>query len=99
MAKSAASAPRRNYLDGWMKLLGAKNKDLAPAARVTPSYISNLRRNARKPTVDVMLAISEALRVSVNDLYRPAPAESAVATLREYAPETLRTITKRARRA
>ena len=99
MAKTAQTSPRRNYLGDWMTLLRVRNKDLVRPAGVTASYISNLRRNARTPTVDVMLAISEALGVSVNDLYRPAPSDQAVATLRDYAPETLRTITKRARRA
>jgi Helix-turn-helix len=100
MAKVRKASPRTNYLGAWIDLLGPKLKDVAEAAHVTPSYVSNICRNdGKKPSIDVMLAISEFLDVPLNDLYKPPPAKASVAALGDYLQRTRETLLKKVGRS
>lgn len=78
---------RRFYLGAWLKYLGHRQADLARATGLTESYISNLVNQQKEgPTPEVLLGISEALDITVNDLYSPPPTLEAAEAIREMTP-------------
>ena len=87
----AKTVHRKLYLSEWMARLGVRPVDLARGAGISESYISTLRAGKLKknPTPDVLLAISDALRITVNEMYSPPPNPAAVAAIRELQPDTV----------
>ena len=88
MGKLPTRTYRPIYLAQWMEALGRRPIDLAkPHTSVTASYISNLCSPARiNPSAIVMLEISEALGVTVNDLYQKPPSSGLMDALASYSP-------------
>lgn len=71
-------AARRLHLGEWLDRLGIKQTELAAAVGITDQYVSELvsPKKIKKPTPDLLLAISEFLGITVNDLYSPPPSRA-----------------------
>lgn len=72
---------RRMYLGEWLNRLEVKQGQLAKGVGVSATYISELvnpksGEAAKNPTPGLLLAISEFLGITVNDLYAPPPSRS-----------------------
>jgi transcriptional regulator with XRE-family HTH domain len=100
MGRSLKKEARKNFLGAWIDLLEAEQKAVADAAGVGASYISNICRNVgKRPSIDVMLNISEFLGVSVNDLYKEPPPKSTLDRMADYSPMTRETLLRKRNRA
>jgi len=70
---------RKIYLGEWIEALGRDRKDVAAGAGIDVSYVNNLIGGGKgNPSAHVMLALSEYLGISVNDLYRPPPPKPTI---------------------
>jgi DNA-binding Xre family transcriptional regulator len=75
------------HLGGWIKILGAKQKDVAKAGGIGESYLSLLISGEKDdPSGRILYRISEYLGVTVNDLYQPPPPPSQVEKLGRVPP-------------
>lgn len=89
MGKLPTRIYRTIYLAEWMDVLGVRPVDLEESTSITASYISNLSDpggRRQNPSAIVMLEISEALGITVNDLYTKPPTASIVETLATISP-------------
>ncbi len=78
-----APAKRKFYLGQWIRCLDLKQVDVANAADITEGYLSALISNPKKnPTAEVLLAISEFMELTINDLYRPPPPKAEMEAAR-----------------
>lgn len=85
--------PRVLFLGLWLRRLGKRPVDVARAAHVGESYISSLISGKKKnPGIDVLLDISEFLEISINDLYRPPPAQEMFERLQKLTPSQIATL-------
>lgn len=86
MARSPRPQYRPLFIGPWIIRLGRKPSEIAKAVGVGESYLSLLISGDKKnPSGALLLAISEELGISVNDLYRRPPSQEvtdAVTTLR-----------------
>lgn len=90
MGKTPRRTYRPIYLQEWLEAVGAKPADVARAAAVGESYISNIIAGRKEnPSAHVLLAISEHLGITVNDLYRRPPPESSLSHLTSLSPAAL----------
>ncbi len=70
-----------------MARLGRKAVEIARAADVTESYISELASGKKpNPSLPVLFAIVDELGISVNDLRRPPPPASALEAAQKLDP-------------
>lgn len=97
MGSRRDKAKRRNHLASWLEFFDVGPGEVAKAIKVNPSYVSNIARNAKNPSADVMLDLSEYFGITVNDLYEQAPPKAAVTSLSRYHPQTRDAILKRLR--
>jgi transcriptional regulator with XRE-family HTH domain len=75
-------AERKLYLGEWLARLDRKPVDLARAVGVTEPYISELISGRKdNPSPLLLLAISEWLGITVNDLYIAPPSASELAAV------------------
>lgn len=87
MGKLPTRTYRKLYLQEWLEVTGHEQGGAAASAGVDASYISNLVAGRKpNPSAHVLLAISEYLGVTVNDLYRRPPPESSLTALSELSP-------------
>lgn len=87
MGKLPKRQYRQLYLAEWIEATGRDITGAAKAGDVDPSYISNLSGGRRaNPSAHVLYGISEYLGITINDLYKPVPAEGHVSAMRELSP-------------
>lgn len=88
MAKRNPQEIREIFLGDWLKRAGIGPTEAAKIAGCTQSYISNISSGAR-PNVNTLylLPISEALGITVNDLFRKPPSEAQLAPMKALSPE------------
>jgi transcriptional regulator with XRE-family HTH domain len=90
---SRSKPPRRLFLGLWLKRLNRKQAEIAEAAGITPTYVSELVNDPGKnPSPTVLLDISEALGLTVNDLYNMPPAIEATEAAGKLNPAQLATL-------
>jgi len=63
-----------NPIKVWREHRRLTQQQLAAAAGITAPYLSQLERNRRVGTVEVLAAVARALAVSLDDLVSPAEA-------------------------
>ena len=77
-------------LGQWIRRLDLRQVDVARDAHITESYLSTLISNPqKKPTPDVLIALSNAIGITVNDLYRLPPPTTAVEATQKLTPQQL----------
>ena len=87
MGKLPKRTYRPLYIGQWIIRLGRKPREVAAAAGIDESYLSNLiSGEKRNPSAAVLFDISDVLGITVNDLYRPPPPASAVERAGELSP-------------
>lgn len=57
-----------NRVTVWREFRGLSGKELAKAAGIAPSYLSNIETGKRDGTIGTMKKIAEALKVTIDDL-------------------------------
>lgn len=57
-----------NRVTVWREYRGLSGKELAKAANIAPSYLSNIESGKRDGTIGTMKKIAEALGVTIDDL-------------------------------
>jgi DNA-binding XRE family transcriptional regulator len=57
-----------NRVTVWRELRGLSGKELAKAAGIAPSYLSNIETGKRDGTIGTMKKIADALKVTIDDL-------------------------------
>jgi transcriptional regulator with XRE-family HTH domain len=65
-------------------------EDLAPAAKMHPSYLSGIERGIRNPTWSKLCGLADALGVSVSTLAGEAEEEAVIARIAKAARMRLR---------
>ena len=85
MRKRGEPIPRDMFLGQWMTFFDKGPTELANAANCSAGYISNMAAD-RKGNINVLflLPISEALGITVNDLFKPPPTKAQAAQLQNY---------------
>jgi transcriptional regulator with XRE-family HTH domain len=87
MGKLPRRQYRNIYLDEWLAATGRDRAGAAVAGGVDQSYLANMVAGRKmNPSAHVLLAISEYLGITVNDLYRPPPPESLVSRFGDISP-------------
>jgi transcriptional regulator with XRE-family HTH domain len=81
--------PPRLYLKEWRELRGYTQEELADRAGTTQSTIGKYERGERRPDIDVLAAIAEALDLRADDLLRDPHRPSADRLLRGQPPEVI----------
>jgi transcriptional regulator with XRE-family HTH domain len=93
MGKLPARKYRPLYIGEWLAATGHGVAETAKSVGVDPSYISNMISNRRRnPAAHVLLAISEYLGVTVNDLYRRPPTREVLHSLGGLSPTALQSL-------
>ena len=78
---------RKLYLAQWLARLKKRPVDLARHLEVDQSYVTNLCKGTKtNPSVPKLLAMSEFLGISVNDLFKEPPKARSIDELRGYSP-------------
>lgn len=90
----AAGPHEQLQLGQWLAALDLQQIDVAKDAKIGRAYMNNLinpknPEKPPKPSALVMLRVSRAMGVSVNDLYAPPPTKAEIARLRSYQSTTL----------
>ena len=76
------------YLGDWLDFFGIGPVEAAKIAGCTPSYISNIKRGAKKNINAIyLLRLSEHMGVNVNDFFRPLPNKSQLQSLKSLSPK------------
>ena len=57
-----------NRVTVWREFRGLSGKELAKAAGIAPSYLSNIETGKRDGTIGTMKKIADALKVTIDDL-------------------------------
>ena len=57
-----------NRVTVWREFRGLSGKELAKAAGIAPSYLSNIEAGKRDGTIGTMKKIADALKVTIDDL-------------------------------
>lgn len=84
-SKKPALPDYKLYLSEWMARLKKRPVDLARHLGVGESYISNLRSLRKSnPSLPLLIAISEFLGITVNDLCKPPPKAASIGDLHGY---------------
>lgn len=88
MGKTPSLLRKSIFLGEWIDAIpGRTRKGAAGAAGIKESYISNLSSGRKaNPSSLVMLAVSEYLGITVNDLYQPPPSKTALKELATLSP-------------
>lgn len=82
------------HIGQWLAVLELQQIDVAKSAKIGRAYMNNLINPKKpdkppKPSALVMLRISRAMGVSVNELYETPPTKAELERLRRYQPSTL----------
>jgi transcriptional regulator with XRE-family HTH domain len=98
MGKIPKRQHRQLFLAEWIEATGHQTGAVASAAGVDQSYISNIIAGRKgNPSAHVLLAVSEHLGVTVNDLYRRPPPTSVLEHLSSLSPAARTTLSGRRR--
>lgn len=99
MGKKPKPAPREIFLGDWIDFFDLKVIDVAKRAGCTQGYVSNIARGA-KDNINVLylLAISDMMGITVNDLFQRPPSKTMIAQLESYSPRARETILARRQR-
>lgn len=90
MAAKPSPRFRPLHIGPWIVRLGRKPSEVAKKVGIGESYLSLLISGDKKnPSGQLLLAISEELGISVNDLYRHPPASDITARVSELRPDQL----------
>ena len=94
MGKGPTLPSKKIFLGEWIDAIpGRTPKGAAAAANVTESYVSNIAGGKKaNPSSLVMLAWSEYLGITVNDLYRPPPSPTTLKELSNLSPAARETL-------
>lgn len=99
MAKPRKPVPREIFLGEWLEFFDIGASEAATIARCTQGYISNISRGARDNINTLyLLALSEEMGITVNDLFRRPPSKNQRAQLQGYSPEAQTSILGRKQR-
>ena len=71
----------------WREYRGLNVKDLAQAAQISPSYLSQIETGRREGTLETMARLARALRIDLDDLVRHAEEEKLAAFTEWASPE------------
>jgi hypothetical protein len=89
-AIEAQIAKRPLHLGPWLRRMGLKQIQVARKAGIGKSYMSQLVSGKKDdPSALHVLAISEAMGVTVNALYRLPPTQQQVDQVRKLTPEQI----------
>lgn len=77
------------FIRQWILALGRKSTDVARAAQITESYLSEINSEKKTPSRAVVADIAAALGVTSDDLHRQPPPNDALAAVRGLQPEIL----------
>lgn len=81
---------RKLYIGEWIARLKRKPREIADAVGISEPYMSLLISGEKKnPSGRLLLAISEELRITVNDLYAAPPPESAIKAAENLTPDQI----------
>jgi hypothetical protein len=97
-AMPAARRPmfKKLHLGEWLARLGKKPVDVARHQDVSESYNSNQISGKREnPSIDKLLAISEYLGITVNDLYRAPPPLATLKDLQGFSAGAIEQLMER----
>jgi transcriptional regulator with XRE-family HTH domain len=97
--RAAPEPPPNIYLGDWLELLGIGPSEAARIAGCSQSYISNISRGV-KPNINVLflLRISEAIGITVNDLYQRPPSHAQLEQVASYSTTARATLLNLRRR-
>jgi len=86
---------RELHIGEWIVRLGREQREIARAAGITEAYLSNLIAARKKnPGADILLRLSEAMGLTVNDLYRRPPSEGAFEAISGLEPAQAATLAR-----
>jgi transcriptional regulator with XRE-family HTH domain len=75
------------HVGEWISRSGRPPREIAEAIGVTEAYLSELISGRKKnPSALVLLALSEELKITVNDLYRRPPTAAEMERLKDLTP-------------
>jgi len=76
-------------------------KDFSQAAGISASYLSEIERGLKRPTVDIILKISKAFNLKVSELLDEIPSnpmspevKELIDTLRDFKPEQVKLLSE-----
>ena len=76
-------------------------KEFAKAAGISASYLSEIERGLKRPTVDIILKISKAFNLKISELLDEIPStpmspelKELVETLRNFKPEQVKLLSE-----
>jgi transcriptional regulator with XRE-family HTH domain len=94
MGKGPPLPRKKIFLGEWIDAIpGCSPKGAADATGIEESYISNLSAGRkRNPSSLIMLALSNYLGITVNDLYRPPPSKITLKELSDLSPVARETL-------
>lgn len=96
MGKKPKPQPREIFLGDWIEFFDLKVIDVAKRAGCSQGYISNIIAGTKENiNVLYLLAISEMMDISVNDLFLRPPAKAVIAQLESFSPRARQTIIAR----
>lgn len=91
MPRTMGAAFRKLYIGEWLARLNLKPEHIAKEVGIQPSYLSDMISGKKKnPSARLLLAISEAMGVPMNDLYRAPPSTSQLEAIKDFSPDLLR---------
>ena len=75
------------YVGEWITLMKKTREEICESADIEKAYLAQLISGEKKnPSAKVVLGISEALGVTVNDLYKKPPNTRTIDSLRGFSP-------------
>lgn len=87
------------YLGDWLDTLGMPVGEAAEVAKCDQSYISNMKgKRKANPSALILLRISIALGITVNDFYQKPPTVSETAAFDRLSPKAQQTILRSRRK-
>lgn len=90
VTRIGSSRPYRHYLKEWRLAKNLTQQDLADRLETTKGQISRWENNTRALTMDVQVALADALSIDPAALFRDPEQPSADDLLRNATPEQRR---------
>lgn len=88
--RKKSAAPRGTlYIDEWIEGLQLVKQDVAKAAGISPSYLTNLNDPKRTPSIWVVIAIAKAMGLTVEELTSPPPNMNIIEAATAVRPSTM----------
>jgi transcriptional regulator with XRE-family HTH domain len=81
---------RKLYIGEWIARLNLRAEHIAQQVGIGPSYLSMLISGKKgNPSGLLLLQLSEAMGMTVNDLYKPPPGASQLEAVKGLSPDLL----------